>query len=65
MKIILLLVTLLALAGCNPDMKSTGNVNLKTYHDDQRAVTCWIFDGVKAGGIHCMTDEQIAKKVGP
>lgn len=28
-------------------------------HDDARAVTCWVYDGFKAGGISCIPDWQL------
>ncbi len=29
------------------------------FHDDKRAVTCWIYDGPSKGGISCIPDSQL------
>ena len=45
---------------------------VKIYHDDERQVTCWIYENFKygglgassfagAGGISCLTDYEISK----
>ena len=33
-------------------------------HDNSRNVTCWVFDGVKSGGISCLPDWMLVKQGG-
>lgn len=62
MKTLILIALLAALAGCDPyqapnapAQKSYGAAHIQVWHDDQRAVTCWLY-GPNNGGISCLPD---------
>ena len=61
--IFLLVIVAYVLTSCQsskPD-KWGGDVfaNISIYHDEERSVTCWIYDGYYAGGISCIPDDQL------
>lgn len=66
MKAMILLVALFVLTGCEPvapsesQQKRYGATHIKVWHDDQRAVTCWLYGGTK-GGISCLPDSEIGR----
>lgn len=72
MKTSTMLLIFAVLAGCDARAKAdNGPSQIKVLaktdeviviHDDKRSVTCWIYDGYKAGGIYCMTDRSIGEK---
>ncbi len=65
-------VAALFLAACTPEQPSPGRAtsaweanNVTVWHDDARAVTCWIFRADRAGGISCTPDWMLTEQVGP
>ena len=44
-----------------PSVGDAGGMVIRVWHDDARAVTCWIADGSSKGGISCLPDNQIKR----
>ncbi len=45
---------------CQPAARAypkDGDINI--WHDDSRGVTCWVYKDGYAGGISCLTDEEV------
>lgn len=74
MKRLVVLITLLLLAGCVPVMEDNKDVQLTpigdshyvgggnsviVYHDVQRGVTCYVLIGGYRGGISCLPDREL------
>lgn len=63
----LILIVLLFLTACAPDLGSKTVPGLTSYgsdvvniiHDETHSVTCWIYHDGYRGGISCLPDNQI------
>lgn len=45
-----------------PEGSSSGpglGSSITIWHDDDRNVTCWIYDAIHRGGISCLPDSQL------
>ena len=60
-RLALLLVGVALLGACAPGGDVKGTSQITVWHDDQRAVTCWIYQNSwsKASGISCLPDKDI------
>lgn len=57
----LLLVGFALLGACTPGTEVKDTSQITVWHDDQRAVTCWIYHDswAKMSGISCLPDKDI------
>lgn len=69
MRYMMAVIIAIAITGCSDtgggdeQNKMSGNVNV--YHDNDRDVTCWIYESsfVSGRGISCIPDNQLNNKV--
>lgn len=45
-----------------PSEGDAWDMTIRTWHDDERAVTCWVASGSGKGGIACLPDDQVGKR---
>lgn len=56
----------LLMAGCDGDTVSVGDAgdgSIRVWHDDAHSVTCWVYKGIKRGGLSCIPDSQLDSHV--
>lgn len=49
------------LGACTPGTEVKDTNTITVWHDDQRAVTCWVYHDAwaKVGGISCLPDKDV------
>ena len=57
--ILLFIAIVVMVVAAQPSVGDAGGMVIRVWHDDARAVTCWIADGSGKGGIACLPDSQI------
>lgn len=60
--IIAVILLLVALTAFGPAVGDAGDMAIRVWHDDERAVTCWVASGSGKGGIACLPDAQVGKR---
>ena len=62
-KMILLIFVVFTFCACAPgdQAMSNGASDINVWHDNTRAVTCWIYQNAvtKTGGISCLPDSEV------
>ncbi|PHN66464.1 hypothetical protein AO268_22395 [Pseudomonas sp. ICMP 8385] len=53
----LIIIALLLIVGQASAEQLT--TEIRTFHDVKRGVTCWVFDGLRRGGISCLPDSSL------
>jgi hypothetical protein len=62
MKRLIAIAVFLLLSGCQSspsDIQPTDRSGVTIWHDDERAVTCWIYTESYKGGISCLPDSMV------
>jgi hypothetical protein len=61
-RVLAFLILTVAVAGCEhtrPEQERIG-LDVTMWHDDERSVTCWIYETAYGDGFACLSDSDIA-----